>query len=198
MTASGCRWRTPTQYSKRVQFKQENSDAQAHRAKDSMQVFVKVSVNNTVVAHVAPQDNTINLKAQTANTSFGVHVHDIILTFAGKQLEDSRRVADYGMPRHATVFVASRLRGGSLDSDEVRKASQRMEAQVQHVPLTEQSNSEELRNMRERKCMHGYEYGGIAGAIRKGRPKAISPRKFSNPQSSGSFQVWARSVKDFL
>lgn len=83
-------------------------------------------------------------------------MNSIILAYAGKQKDIKRGIKDYNVGNNATISVTGMLRGGASNSDEVKAACQRMEAQVQHISAAlahEQSNTEDSKaNAREETC----------------------------------------------
>lgn len=166
-----------------------------------MQVFVKVGGNDTVVVRINPHDQLADLKDNIAEKLHNIDNHDIIMVCAGKQLQGDRTAGYYNIQEGAHIHVTARLRGGGLSDDEVKAAFGRMEMQFQQIqaaPAHEQSKTEELKRIIDKKSSGMSEGGGIVAAIRKGQVKDISSKEFASTQASGSVQAWARQAKDFL
>ncbi|KAI7840523.1 hypothetical protein COHA_005822 [Chlorella ohadii] len=78
---------------------------------DGPQLFVKTLTGKTVTVCFSP-DSRIEEVKQAVFEQEGAHVDQQRLIFEGKQLEDDRTLASYGIEADCTLHLVLRLRGG--------------------------------------------------------------------------------------
>jgi ubiquitin C len=81
------------------------------RLRGGMQILVKTLAGKTITVDAEEGDSIEQLK-QKLNEKEGIPVDQQRLIFSGKQVEDQRTLADYGVTAGATMHLVLRLRGG--------------------------------------------------------------------------------------
>jgi len=85
-----------------------------------MQVFVNGIAAKTVALNVEANHSVESVKAQL-HTRTSLRPEEQRLIFAGKQLQDGRALADYGIQRNSTLFLSMSLPGGGKKKKKGKK-----------------------------------------------------------------------------
>ncbi|XP_053136081.1 ubiquitin-like protein ISG15 [Hemicordylus capensis] len=78
---------------------------------ESISVFLKTDKGRTNTYWVLPSDSVTTFKARVQQQE-NIRAEQMWLVYEGKPLEDGRKLSDYNIAPHGTIFLNLRLRGG--------------------------------------------------------------------------------------
>lgn len=78
-----------------------------------MQIFIKYLTGAVSLLDVEPSYRIEDVKSEIYIKE-GFPIEEQRLIFAGKQLEDSRRLNEYGIQKESTIYCVLRLKGGIM------------------------------------------------------------------------------------
>eukprot|EP01026_Neomeris_dumetosa_P047555 TRINITY_DN40892_c0_g1_i1.p3 TRINITY_DN40892_c0_g1~~TRINITY_DN40892_c0_g1_i1.p3 ORF type:complete len:129 (+),score=9.29 TRINITY_DN40892_c0_g1_i1:34-420(+) len=79
-----------------------------------MQIFARNLRGKSVTLEVEP-DTTVLYSKQLIQAKEGIPASSLRLIYGGRQLDDDKTLADYGIVKDSTLNLALRLRGGIIE-----------------------------------------------------------------------------------
>ena len=153
------------------------------------QIFAKTLTGKTISLDVNIHDKVEEIKRQI---EFKCRLPTCFqcLVFRGKQLDDKKTIGEYNVIKENTVHVTAYLKGGMFQ----------LPANIntpEGIMTTFSEWSTKLNELQQENArLKGEGVKGIRKVIQSGS-KDLTPKKFSNIATSGSFRSWARELKDY-
>lgn len=142
-----------------------------------MQVYVKTLRGVTLTIEAEEDDTILNFKLKIQDKE-GTPAGAQRLVFAGRHLEDEKKLSDYGIAKECTMHLFLRHRGGGYSDEPIRKLTETINTLLDTDPdLTDIVESDKLLS-RMWKAMNGDKSGRDGTAyIRSNRPVWITKMK---------------------
>jgi hypothetical protein len=124
-----------------ARFKQVQSEIILHvRDLRTMQIYIATPSGRHQLIEVVPSLPVAVLKHRVRSMDYVVDAH-MRLTFGGRELEDRRTLADYGIEAESTVHATPRMAGGSMPEQEQEDSEDEEENELTDDDRTSQGSS---------------------------------------------------------
>ena len=104
--------------------KRTEEDAEKLRDNKVFQIFIKTLSGKTITITTHDSERIETIKAKV-DDALGMPIHEQLLYWAGKQLENSRTIAEYNISKDETLHLMIRLVGGQSDCNRVFMANRK-------------------------------------------------------------------------